>query len=211
MPTVPVPPAGGLRPLLATWRRGTRIWRCHEAKLAPKEFNPGLGHGRFHPLFDAVTGAPIPTLYGADEVSGTLSETVFRSVPARGPSKRIRTSALRPLCLSSLVLRRDVTLADLSGHGLRRIGVRRAELIESSAAQYNTTARWAEAIHRDSTVDGLLWVARQNDRALGVVLFGDRISPTDLDVLVDSLPLAHGTGWNYVLAAAEECDIAVIM
>lgn len=154
---------------------------------------------------------PIPTLYGADDVAGALSESIFHNVPARGPGKRIRRSALDPVRLSSLVARRDLVLANLSGPGLSRIGVRRSELIDSPASAYAETARWAEAIHRDAPVDGLLWVSRQNDRALAVVLFGDRVPTSDLAIEVDSVPLHYGPGWQSVLEAAEEADITVVL
>ena len=80
----------------------------------------------------------------------------------------------------------------------------------SSPASYVQTRMWAEAIHRDAPVDGLIWVSRQNDRALAILLFGDRIGQSDLDVLVDSIPLDRGTGWNYVLQSAEEADITIV-
>jgi len=196
-------------PLVETWRKGTKIWRCHETKLRANEFNPGLGAGRFHPLVDSRTAAPIPTIYAADEVAGALSESVFRNVPVRGSNKRTRRSALNSVCLSALVLRKHIVLADLTGLGLHRIGVRRSQLIESASSSYAATAQWAEAIHRDTTLDGLMWVSRQNDRALAILLFGDRVATSDLDILVEALPLDSGTGWNLVLDAAEAADITV--
>lgn len=211
MPLVPVPPGSGLDPRIETWRAGRQVWRCHEPRLGPREFNPGLGQGRFHPLHDLVSGAPIGTLYGSDQVSGALSESVFRSVPVRGPGKLIRRSALGSVRLSALVPSRDLLLADFSGSGLRRIGVHRSELIDCPAMHYGDTARWAEAIHRDAAVDGLLWVSRQDDTALAIVLFGDRVDPADLDVLVESLPLDRGPGWNYVLRSAEDADIMIVL
>lgn len=211
MTTVPAPPTSGLSPLCETWERGTVLWRCHDPKFRADQFNPGTGLGRFHPLTDVTTKASIPTLYGADGVSGALSESVFHNVPVRGPAKRVRRSALGALCVSSLVPQRDLVLANLSGNGLTRVGLRRAELIESSSSRYAETRWWAEAIHRDTPVDGLLWVSRQNDRALAIVLFGDRVASSDLDVLVDSLRLDSGTGWHYVLRSAEEADITIVL
>lgn len=209
--TPPAPPESGLSPLIERWERDERVWRCHDGRLRADEFNPGMGEGRFHPILDRATGAPIPTLYGSDRVPGVLSESVFHNVPVRGPAKRIRRSTLTRFRLSALVPRRDLLLADLSGNGLKRLGLRRPELIESSSASYAATRAWAEAIHRDAPADGLVWVSRQHDRALAIMLFGDRVGASDLGVLVDSLALDHGLGWHYVLRSAEEADIAILL
>lgn len=198
-------------PLLETWASGTLLWRCHGAGLRADQFNPGVGLGRFHPISDATTGGQVPTLYGADSVSGALSESVFHNVPVRGSSKRVRRSALSEFRLSSLVARRDLVLASLSGNGLTRLGLRRRALIDSPASHYLRTSQWAEAIHRDTMVDGLLWVSRQNDRALAVVLFGDRVGPPDFDVVVDSSPLDRGAGWDSVLRCAEDAGIMIVL
>lgn len=43
---------------------------------------------------------------------------------------------------------------------------------------------WAEAIHRArSDVDGLIWTSRQCDPDVFVMLFEDRVSESDFDVL----------------------------
>lgn len=128
MTKVPVPPASGLVPRIDTWTAGRILWRCHDPALAANQFNPGLGQGRFHPIMDARTGMPIPTLYASDQMSGAFS-----------------------------------------------------------------------------------WVSRQNDRALAVTLFGDRVDRYDLDVLVDSVPLDSGNGWQDVLRYAAEADITVVV
>lgn len=187
------------------------LWRCHHQRLRADAFNPGMGVGRFHPLVDQSTGGPIPTLYGSDRMRGALSESVFRNVPVSGPAKRVRRTALEGVCFSILAPTRDLQLANLSGDGLRRLGLRRNEFIDSPASNYPHARRWAEAIHRDTPVDGLLWVSRQNDRALAVVLFGDRVGAADLEVVVEALPLRTGVGWHYVLQAAEEADITIVV
>jgi hypothetical protein len=208
---IPDPPGQDVDPLVEVWPPGRFIWRCHDAKLKPTEFNPGFGRGRFHPI-STTSGQPIPTLYGADSAAGMLSESVFRGVPARGSGKRIFKSALGGFALSLLSTHRHLRLADLGGHGLMRLGLRRDELTASGPSCYSKTSRWAEAIHRDRPdLDGLMWVPRHNDRTLAVMLFGDRVAPGTLSALGDTLPLVGGTGLRYVLDAAEAADVTVIV
>jgi hypothetical protein len=115
------------------------------------------------------------------------------------------------LVLSLLSTRDDLMLADLSGHGLTRLGLRRDQLIECGARRYSKTAEWAAAIHRDQTdIHGLMWVSRQNDRALSAVLFGDRVRSASLSVVSAGLPLSDGNGLEHVLDIAEAADITIV-
>lgn len=209
---VPEPPdLATLDPLIHVWQRGAPLLRCHDSRFGATEFNPGLGGGRFHPL-TSPDGVPVPTLYGSDTEDGALSETVFHNVPIRGSRRRIRLRSLRSLMLSTLTPRRDLELAQLHGHGLRRLQVSRQELIESQASRYAWTRRWAEAIHHSQEVlDGLIWVSRQHDTSLAVVLFGDRLDRDDLEVVEPPLPLAWGPGLIQVQQAAEAADILLVV
>ena len=184
--------------------------RCHHSRFGATELNPGLGGGRFHPLH-TTEGAPVSTLYGSDTPDGALSETVFHDVPVRGSGRAIRQATLRGLLLSTLAPRRDLRLAQLHGHGLRRVGVSRNELIECEAAGYARTRRWAEALHRcPAEPDGLIWVSRQHDTSRAVVLFGDRVDRDNLEVSQPPVPLAWGPGLDRVHEAAEAAGILVI-
>ena len=207
---LPVPDPATLDPLLQTWPPGERIVRCHDSRFGATEFNPGLGRGRFHP-FRAATGSMVPTLYGASSLNGALSETVFHGVPLRGSVRTILRPVLKPMLVSTVVAVRELTLAQLHGFGLRRLEVSRAELIESGAAHYGETVRWAHALHAcDDRIDGLVWVSRQYDTAFSLVLFGDRVVRRDLKVAEPPLPLYTGPGFDGVQEAAEQAGITVL-
>ncbi len=200
-----------LDPLIHLWQRGSPLLRCHDSRFGATEFNPGLGAGRFHPLV-AGDGEPIPTLYGSGSFAGALSETVLHDVPIRGPHRWVRQSRLLPLMVSTLAPGRDLRLVQLHGLGLRRLRVARVELIESTAGDYPRARRWAEALHRcDARPDGLVWVARQHDTSLAVVLFGDRVDRGDLDVVEPPLPLVWGPGLERVRQTVEAADISLII
>ncbi len=103
-------------------------------------------------------------------------------------------------------------LADLSGLGLGRVGITRADLIETSSLYYPQTAKWAKAIHDiPARFDGMQWVSRQYDRSLAVVLFGDRVKATELRMPAAYIPkaLGVGVGFDELLELAAMANIEV--
>jgi len=153
----------------------------------------------------------VPTLYGSNTLDGALSETVFHDVPVRGAFRAVRQGDLTPLMISTLAPKRDLRLAQLHGHGLRRLGLRRSQLLDSEADRYPRTRPWARALHgADSELDGLIWVSRQHDTSRALVLFGDRVERGDLQVVEPPLPLAWGPGLERVQGSAEKAGILVI-
>ncbi len=189
-------------------RAGASLYRVHPDRRSPHAFNPGTGgdRGRFHPLRNA-SGRLVPTLYAADSIDGALSETVLHSVFAGGVILRSR---LEGQCLTRIELTRDILVADLSGHGLRRLGLTRGQLLDCGASHYAETARWAEAIHRsDDSLHGMVWVSRQFDTATALLAFGDRLQ--DCDVRCGpSRPLDGGRGYRLVQDAAAAAAIAIV-
>lgn len=210
---LPDPPdPSTLDPLLETWARGERIVRCHKSVFGATEYNPGLGRGRFHPFepFEKAGGAGVPTVYGSSSLDGALSETVFHDLPIRGPGRSVLRSSLKTMLVSVLAPLRDLKLVQLHGYGFRRLEISRAELIESDA-QYSQTVGWARALHAcESRIDGLVWVSRQHDTSLALVLFGDRVKRADLEVVDPPLPLYLGPGFDEVQRAAEQAGITVV-
>jgi hypothetical protein len=204
------PDPATLDPLVEIWERGRPWYRCHSVIFGATEPNPGKGGGRFHP-FVGSDGRPVPTLYGADTLDGALSETVFHGVPVRGEERSIRASSLRPIVVSKLAARRDLALAQLHGHGLRRLRVERSELIDCDADGYAGTVLWAQALHRSAAAfDGLVWISRLHDTSRALVLFGDRVRREELTVEEPPLPLAVGPGYGEVLRIADQAGIMVV-
>ena len=206
-PNIPLPP-GHVDPLITTWSAGRRLYRVHPADYAPNEFHPGTGGrpGRFHPIRSAQ-GIPIPTLYASDRIDGALSETVFRNIVAGGITLR---AELETRCLARIELLRDITIADLSGHGLRRLGLDRSQLLETGTWSYAHTARWAEAIHRSNdNVDGIIWVSRQFDTAKALLAFGNRLKQDDFAVIGAPERLDQARGYRRAQEAASAAGITI--
>jgi hypothetical protein len=153
----------------------------------------------------------VPTLYGASNIDGALSESIFHNVPVRGSERAVRRSSLRPMQVSTVASRRDLTLIQLHGHGLARLGVSRAELIDSEVRHYARTVAWAAALHeRQKDADGMIWVSRKFDTAFGLVLFGDRVDRSDLEVVEPPLPLFLGEGYDEIQRIAGLAGITVL-
>lgn len=175
--SVPLPP-GDLDPLVEVVPAGSALWRCHDLRFGPAEFNPGLGApGRFHP-FGAPGQVPVPTLYAAASAEGALAETVLHDVPVAGPGRRVSWARLGRMGLSRLTAGRDLRVVAFHGAGLRRLGLRPGQLTDTSPAHYARTVVWAAAVHRwDGQADGITWMSRQLNSERAVVLFGDRVEP----------------------------------
>lgn len=180
--TVPPPPAN-LAKLVKTvpWPQGQVIHRIHLNLYEGSEFNPGIkGNARFSPI-QTAEGISIPTLYGGTTFDCAAMETVFHDVPFAPGLKTFDKQKLVDQVYSTVMPQRSLVLADLSATALRRLGIRRSELIDTEKEQYPGTRRWAEAIHtKCPAVEGLCWVSRQDDRGLAIILFGDRVAPNDL-------------------------------
>lgn len=149
-------------------------------------------------------------LYGSDSETGALSETVFRNLPLHG-KKTIARSQLQRKNLSSLVLGRALRLADLTGHGLPRLGLTRRVILESDRRAYPLTALFAQAVHaHHGRCDGMVWVSRQHDLSLGILLFEDPVRSDEIDTTGPTYPLAFGHGRDVIDTIADKLGITVV-
>lgn len=183
--------------------------RCHDARFAAAEFNRTASEGRFRPV--RARGRIVGTLYGAQDDAGAIAEHVFRPVPVRATVRRVRRARLAPVMIATLASRRTLRLASLHGHGLRRVGATKAELIDSEADQYAALAAWGQALHDcPATPDGIVWRSRHYDDSYALVLFADRVRRGELEVVEPALPLAIGRGLERVMELAEQADITIV-
>jgi RES domain len=191
------------------WSAGTPIVRVHPATYRPDQFNHGTVSGRFRPFAEA--GATVPTMYGADDFRGALSETVFHDLPRPAAGQVISHAALYPFVHSQVVPMRDLSLVQLAGYGLDRLVVTREQLIMSGPEEYDWTARWGEALyHCERRPDGLLWVSRQYELSRAVMLFQTRVASDELTVdYLEVAPLWTGQGLADVMQAAAEAGITI--
>lgn len=186
------PPKEPLKATLITWGKGKTLFRVHDQRFAANAFNPSrVGNARFSPIFNSA-GESIPTIYAGSSLECALMETVFHDVPFKAGFKPLSRMRLLDRVFSRIHLSRDLKLIDLSSIALRKLGVPRSNLIDTTKFHYPRTRRWAEAFHQQfPRVEGLRWTSRQDDRGQALVLFGDRVSSNLLKITSAPMPLLH--------------------
>lgn len=174
-------PRVNLKINVATWPAGQRIYRIHSDKFTALQFNPGMGNARFSPMLNGVA-----TLYGGATTGVAVMETLFHDVPLHSDGKPFDLRRAQGLVHSVISATTDLTLADFNPKTLRKMGVRRADLLDSSADHYPFTREYSLAVHRAyPDVHGLQWSSRQHG-GQAVMLFGDRIAAGQLGVEIES-------------------------
>jgi hypothetical protein len=207
---VPTPPEPGvLDPLIDEWPPQRAIVRCHDVRFAATEFNRTASDGRFRPV--RSRGRIVGTIYAAQDDAGAIAESVFRPVPVGAAVKQVSRARLVPTMITTLVSRRELRLASLHGHGLRRVGATRAQLIDCEADHYPALAAWGQTLHDcPAEPDGIVWRSRHYDDSYALMLFADRVGRGELHVREPPLPLGAGRGLERVLELAEQANIAII-
>lgn len=174
------PPPSIIQCNYLTLRRGLKLCRMHRSRFQPTQFNPGFGVSRFAP-FEDVAGKKVPTAYLASSFACAAFEFVFHDVKPSAIFKTISLLSITDVRYSEITINRDLKLARLFEADLNKMGITRAQLIDTPRTTYKETAFWAAAIHAaDNTVDGLIWTSKRCDPERAIVLFGDRVSATDL-------------------------------
>lgn len=209
--TVPAPPAV-LHITPAAWKAGTALHRIHLDIYAADAFNVGIkGNARFSPIVNA-DGKAIPTLYGGTSFNCAAMETVFHDVPFVPGLKTFARHKLEGQLHSVLATTAALTLADLRNVPLRKLGVERKQLIDTEKDTYCQTRKWAAAIHsQHAHIQGLCWTSRQDDSAMAVMLFGDRVGAGALKRRGSSRALLDdGPAYAELLTLADMIGVCVV-
>jgi len=208
---LPQPPSRALTVELEPLGAGTRLVRVHDHDRDAIDFNAASRLlARFRPI-----GRPVvPTLYAGLDEDVALAEGLFHDVPIRpGLLRQYPLAGLEGRMISEIAPTRELRLIALHGYALQRLGVTHAELIETPAAAYEWTARWAAALHAaNEDADGLLWMSRRftGRRALMLWQQKGRVGRGDLTIIDSPQPLWEGTGRELVLQAAQRAGIRLI-
>jgi hypothetical protein len=205
-----VPLAAEVDPLSITWDADRPLARLYSARYGPLGFNPTGTSQRFRPIHDG-DGKVVPTAYAGEDVETALAEGLLRGVDAIEAARRPRLyrKDVRDIRLAAIAPTRALTLAQLNGPGLTKLGLSRRKLVEVPAPEYPYTAEWAQAIHDCPTAfDGLLWTSHQNDSAAAVILWEGRIEPSaDLRLIDEPLALDSEPGLDVVREACLRAGI----
>lgn len=189
-------------------------WRIYSSDFNPNEFNRSKnGNARFSPIFDA-TGEVIPTLYIASTPAIALMETVLHDIPL--PSSgyiltmpSIENDSRRVACL---VNTEPLTVADFSALGLRRIGLKKADIIDSEKPHYPLSRSLAEQIYQTMpTVQGIQWTSRQDDSGTVLVLFESRVNNSTLSIWHRDQSIQDGIMFEELLGLLERLDVGLVI
>lgn len=191
---------------------GSELHRVH-GSFPASAFNSGKGGPtRFAPFQSttAPSAGIVPTLYAAKTAEAAVCESLLHDVPLEGG--RLGQARYQGRRESTLVLKRDVRLAMLMGHGLRRLGVAQQNLTATDGDVYDRTVLWAQAAHA-AGFEGLAWMSARENTAQAYVLFGDRVAETDLAETAGGLGLFDrpSSGFRWLSAFCSLVKVEVLL
>ncbi|MBI6549825.1 RES family NAD+ phosphorylase [Xenorhabdus lircayensis] len=170
------------------WKAQKPIERIHHQAYKGAEFNPGEGNARFSPCKN-TQDAPIPTIYGGENISVAVMETIYHDVPTGCNNLPFDLGKLDKLVYSQLILGVDLITVDINMRVLRKWGHDPKDVLLSDAENYPHTQEIASQIYRDNpSAQAITWASKQHgDKA--IMLFGDRLKENKLTISIESLPL----------------------
>lgn len=172
---------------------------------------------RFSPVRSSTTRI-VPVLYAGEDLVCALGETVFHDLDddAAVPQE-VLSADLLTLRGATLVVHRELILADLRDAALAGYGTTRAAVTATAPAGYPVTREWAQLAWDAGGFDGLVWNSRRRVERLSYLLF----LPTggargvrrrrDLDAAGPPLPLFDGPGLGAVMTAASDRNVTLVI
>jgi hypothetical protein len=189
-------------------------WRVYSNAHPAHAFNPSsVGNARFSPLADA-SGNTIPTMYLAQTPAAALMETVLHDCPSPSSGYILTlpkaTEELRRMaCLAIL---QPLVLADFSAIGLRRLGLAKADVVDSEKTRYPQSRDIAQQVYAlRPDIQGIQWNARQDDRASAIVLFEPRIKPASLAVWHADQAINDGMVLDELIELLDQLDAGLVL
>jgi RES domain len=118
---------------------------------------------------------------------------------------------LRGLSIVKLAYPKDLTLVQLNGPGLRKLGLTREQVIDTGPAAYPNTAALAQVLYETHpAAQGIVWTSHQADHGDAIVLWEIRMDPDALEVLEGPYALDDAHGLKLVANACEQLGILLV-
>jgi hypothetical protein len=163
--------------------------RSHASTRADT-FTEGWGDTRFAPIV-TETGAPVHTFYVSSTPEAAYMESVLHDVPL-SPAGMFEVASLSHYHLVRLRLPASLQYVSFHTPYLPRLGITRAQLIDSLAACYGQTRRWSQAAYlQRSAAQAVGYGSKRDDSARCLMLFKQRLPDPPFEILAEE-PLAVG-------------------
>lgn len=122
---------------------GTRLFHAHHRRFRPNQFNPGpRPTSRFSFFPSASTGDPVPAFYAGRTEQVAVAETLLHDVPLTGGQLTWTEQETR--VMSAVSCSRELSLAQLHGGVLCRLGITARQLTDTEQTEYLQTVRWRQ-------------------------------------------------------------------
>lgn len=163
-------------------------------------FSEGWGETRFAPiLLDAEKPEPVHTYYVASTPEAAYMESVLHDV-SLSPPGMFEVASLRHFHLVRLSLPESLRYVSFHTPYLPRLGVTRAQLIDSLPVCYGRTRQWSQAAYLQCTnAQAVGYGSRRDDAARCLMLFKQRLPDPPFRVLGEE-PMAFGSRRAELLA-----------
>ncbi|MFT3815625.1 MAG: RES family NAD+ phosphorylase [Acidovorax sp.] len=151
-------------------------------------FAQGWGDTRFAPI-RAADGTPVHTYYVASTAEAAYMESVLHDV-SLSPPGMFEVASLKYFHLVRLRLPVPLRYVSLHTPFLPRLGITRAQLIDSLPACYPQTRSWSQVAYLQCTdAQAVGYGSKRDDAARCLMLFGQRLSHPPFEILAQE-PLA---------------------
>lgn len=191
-------------------KKGKTVFRISDKNYPGDSFNPTPSDSRFTPLRNENNGI-IPSLYAAGNAKAAAFEVIFRNIEPEDAIKAVNHEDITINSLSTMNLKKDVKLFEMTRPTLQRFYLDREKFFTSKKSIYDQTRRWAQAIHKSCPdIGGLAWTSVRCDPESCYLFFGDRVTSDDFEV-TDSQQLSLGSlGYRQVHDWGRAAGITII-
>jgi len=165
---------------------GDPLWFNPNTSTDPDDAENG---GRFHP-FESAGGARVPTFYAASSLEAAISESPLLHDLPLTPANHVLGLSMEKVAqyrYSVLRTRRELHLIDLTRLGSDRVRMPNELISWCPRADYPASRTAAHLLHtKYLTAQGIRWTSRRYPPADCVMLFGDRITDSAEELVVEA-------------------------
>jgi hypothetical protein len=190
---------------LVIWPAGRPLVRCDNAVHGATSFNPSPVSMRFRPIYD--DGEVVATAYAGEDGMIALAESVLREA-ALGADAVLPVARLRGIEIVTMTYAFDLALVQLNGPGVRKVGLRRADIVDTGPNAYPGTAQVAQILYdAQEGAQGIVWTSHQADHGDAAILWGTRLNSAELALREGPVALDSPHGLKLVQAACERLGV----